>query len=65
MVHPQAIGFEAMPEYIFELYFEAPLALFLALWGPWLNLETALAPQERDMTNVVPFRRRKAWSSSI
>ena len=54
-----------MPKNLIELCFETPLTWFLASWEPWLNLETALAPQERDMTNVVPFRRRKAWSSSI
>jgi hypothetical protein len=62
---PKSIGFQAMPKDLIELCFETPLTLFLASWEPWLNLETALAPQERDMTNVVPFRRRKAWSSSI
>jgi hypothetical protein len=40
-----------MPKDLIELCFETPLTWFLASWEPWLNLETALAPQERDMTN--------------
>jgi hypothetical protein len=54
-----------MQKFLIEFCFETPVALLLALWEPWLNIETTLAPRERDMTNVVPFRRRNARSSSI